>query len=363
MMTKDELEKYFNLVTAGLIKTGSFTYSFGDFVTLYIMMFGRVPHVITIDREGTYLADDDTADRFQLARFSRLGTRKTMCNIYEHFKDTCHILRADSYPAIIGDHFMIFYDYEEYSITYLSDNEFLPDEISQLIYEVPAASEIPTFRYAMNNNGDIMDRALEIDRNLKVDLDASYNDDLPHQQITDFLNSEQSGLVLLFGNPGTGKTTYIRYLIANNPDTHFIVLDTSMFYMISNPNFIEYLLKYKNSAIILEDCEDMLTDRLNGNSQLATLLNLSDGLLADNFHLKFICTFNAKIGKLDKALLRKGRLKCQYEFKELSAEKSVALAKKLGIDNLPNKPHTISDIYNFHENTGYMEEKKMGFGH
>ena len=152
-------------------------------------------------------------------------------------------------------------------------------------------------------------------------------------------------------------------MIANNPDTHFIVLDSSMFYMISNPNFIEYLLKYKNSAIILEDCEDMLTDRLNGNSQLATLLNLSDGLLADNFHLKFICTFNAKIGKLDKALLRKGRLKCQYEFKELSAEKSVALAKKLGIENLPNKPHTISDIYNFYENTGYTEEKKMGFGH
>ena len=55
-------------------------------------------------------------------------------------------------------------------------------------------------------------------------------------------------------------------------------------------------------------------------------------MLADSFKFKILCTFNADVAKIDKALLRKGRLKIDYEFKELTPAKTAALASKLGKD-------------------------------
>jgi len=58
---------------------------------------------------------------------------------------------------------------------------------------------------------------------------------------------------------------------------------------------------------------------------MANLLNLSDGLLSDCLHMQLISTFNTDIARLDKALLRKGRVIARYEFKPLTVEDSSIL--------------------------------------
>ena len=142
----------------------------------------------------------------------------------------------------------------------------------------------------------------------------------------------------------------------------FLVLDNSVFNYITDSSFISLLMDYKDAVIILEDCESMLTDRTQGSNRLSALLNLSDGIIGDSFNFKFICTFNANIGKIDKALLRKGRMKLKYEFKELSAEKTKALAQKLGKDIKEDKPMTLANIYNYgHSNDRTDEERSIGF--
>lgn len=192
------------------------------------------------------------------------------------------------------------------------------------------------------------------------DVKLNYNDDLPDDKIEKWINSKSSGLMVLHGEPGTGKTSYIRNLIYRTSN-RFLFFDKSLFQHMSDSSLIDMLLDHRNSVIVLEDCEDLLTDRTGLGSCLATILNLTDGILGDSLKFKFICTFNANVVDIDPAILRKGRMHLKYEFKKLNADKVVALGKKLGVE-VPHEDMALCEVYNYTEDTGKPEERaKVGF--
>ena len=85
-------------------------------------------------------------------------------------------------------------------------------------------------------------------------------------------------------------------------------------------------------------------------------------MLGDSLKLKFICTFNTDLHNIDKAILRKGRMKIKYEFKDLTKEKVKEIFKKIGVDESLAKPMPICDVYNYLEDNGNTETiKKIGF--
>jgi ATP-dependent 26S proteasome regulatory subunit len=92
-------------------------------------------------------------------------------------------------------------------------------------------------------------------------------------------------------------------------------------------------------------------------------LNLGDGLLSDALAIKLICTFNADLKDIDRAILRKGRLIARYEFKPLNTEKAKALANSLGVKNNVNKDLTLAEIYNLekYDYSKVNDNKKIGF--
>ena len=61
------------------------------------------------------------------------------------------------------------------------------------------------------------------------------------------------------------------------------------------------------------------------NSNLAMILNITDGILGESLGIQIIATFNTDVQNIDPALKRKGRLKSAYEFKALSPEKANVL--------------------------------------
>lgn len=193
-----------------------------------------------------------------------------------------------------------------------------------------------------------------------------YNDDFLEidNKIQKFLNDKsKNGLILLHGQSGTGKTTYIRSLISQIP-RKFIFLPLHMAEALSNPELIPFLTTQKNSILIIEDCEKLIVDRELGNynNSIATLLNLSDGLLSDALGIKLICTFNTNISKIDKALIRKGRMLTRYEFKELTVEKANTLSKKFDLKYDGKNPISIGDLFNFEENNNEITKStKLGF--
>jgi ATP-dependent 26S proteasome regulatory subunit len=117
---------------------------------------------------------------------------------------------------------------------------------------------------------------------------------------------------------------------------------------LADPVFISMLEDNEGSILIIEDAEETIMSRDSGGNNLAvsTLLNLTDGLLADVLNLKIICTFNTDIQNLDIALLRPGRLRAKYEFKELSPEKAQVILDKQGLDKKVSGPMTLAQLYN-----------------
>lgn len=192
------------------------------------------------------------------------------------------------------------------------------------------------------------------------DIEGNYNTDLPLDKIKKFVEEDtSSGLIILHGIPGTGKSYLLRYLINHyHGIKQFSYIDSNDFHTLCTNK--QYLRELKDTILILEDCEALIKDRNlnNFNSNISNLLNISDGLLGDALNVKIICTFNTQLENIDKALLRKGRIKLKYEFKELTPD----IAKKVCLKY--NKKYIgknlLCDILN-EEDTGVTERSKIGF--
>jgi len=186
----------------------------------------------------------------------------------------------------------------------------------------------------------------------KLDIDLFYEDDFKavDETIKQRLNKKNDkGIVLLHGVPGTGKTTYLRYLIARIKK-RVMFLPPNVAENLMDPEFIDLLIDNPNTVVIIEDAENIIMDRRsNSSSSVSNLLNISDGLLADFLNVQLICTFNSPLTLIDSALLRKGRLIARYEFGKLSTAKAQKLSNHLKLNSTITKPMTVAEITNQHE--------------
>ncbi len=200
----------------------------------------------------------------------------------------------------------------------------------------------------------------------KMTVEKNYNEDLVelNKKIVKSLNTDSaSGLFLFHGAPGTGKSTYIRYLI-NSTNKKVIFMTPKLAGNLDTPQLLNLLLENPYSILVIEDAEDLLQSRDTGtNPYISMLLNITDGLLGSNLGLKIICTFNGNFNKIDNALLRKGRLIAKYEFKALSIIKAQSLSNSLGFKTTITKEMTLADIYNQEKEDfgGKGNRKRIGF--
>jgi hypothetical protein len=180
-----------------------------------------------------------------------------------------------------------------------------------------------------------------------LDISKWYNDDFAevHGIILDRLNNKSDkGIVLLHGLPGTGKITYLRYLIGLL-NKKILFLNPQIAANLGSPDFIELLLDNPNSILVVEDAEAILKDRKhNGDNGVSNILNISDGLMSDFLNVQIICTFNSNLAEIDTALLRKGRLIARYDFGKLTANKAQVLSDELGFTRKIYNPMSIAEI-------------------
>lgn len=191
--------------------------------------------------------------------------------------------------------------------------------------------------------------------------ELNYNDDFDeiNKNIINDLSQKKSGLHLLHGIPGTGKTSYIKHLI-NTVDKRFIYCPSFMVTSLSSPEFITLMLEHgTDSILIIEDAEDALVSRNDErNSAVTNILNLGDGLIGDVANIQIIATFNTDLSNVDEALLRKGRTLNKYEFKKLEINKLNLLKESLKLDFEITEPLTLAEFYN-HSSLGFENSKKQ----
>ncbi len=200
-----------------------------------------------------------------------------------------------------------------------------------------------------------------------INLNTMYNESFlsVHSKIKNDITNTNKGLILLHGIAGSGKTNYIKWLTSQIPEKNFIFIPNNMIQVLTEPSFINLLLEKKNSVIVLEDCENYISERSSSTRQgdeVASILNITDGLLSDILECQFICTFNAKITAIDHALLRKGRLIAEYYFDKLSIERCNAYLKSVDKNFEVDKPYSLAEIVHIDKEEFISKKKKrIGF--
>lgn len=268
---------------------------------------------------------------------------------------------------ILGEDLMITLDYTlDYVIFFykIADYETTKPMIDQISKFKIRKKRQPEISVVTHSRNGLSTEYLKITKP-KLSIADNYNDDFTeiHQTILKRLRKKNDkGLVLLHGKAGTGKTSYIRYLISL-VKKKVIFLPPNMASAITNPDLLTLLIDNPNSIFVIEDAENLIIDREhNGNSPVSALLNISDGLLSDCLNIQIICSFNTDLSKVDTALMRKGRLIAKYEFKEMEAQKAQILSDKLGFKTKINLPMTLTDIYNQEESNFQSKNRKaIGF--
>ena len=202
----------------------------------------------------------------------------------------------------------------------------------------------------------------------KVDISLNYGKEFEkiHKKIINTLNTKNGkGLVLLHGEPGTGKTHYLKHLASKIKDKKVLFIPPYLADFITSPEMTPFLIDNANSVLFIEDAERVITDRSeNGSTGVSNILNITDGILSDILKIQIVATFNMDKQKIDSALLRKGRLIAEHKFEALSVEDTNRLLNHLGIEHTNTKRLTLTEIYNYND-THYVSEPKptsIGFG-
>ena len=218
-----------------------------------------------------------------------------------------------------------------------------------------------------NNYGDLAFTALPMEQKT-TNLELNYGEDFPEvsNKIIESLNNASSGLYLFHGAPGTGKSSYIKYLCSGVLDRKVAYIPVGMIASLTSPDMVPLLMENKDIVLVIEDAEKALLSRDEaGRSDLvSTVLNLTDGFIGSALNISIVATFNTAKENIDEALLRKGRLKYCHEFKSLSVTQAKALAEYIGQnpDNI-TEDMSLADVYHMQATTGYQkeEERRVGF--
>lgn len=296
-------------------------------------IFGNVD-VRIVDQDKIYSTSKAEEDDYDWDENSNSFKKKDHPEVIIVQKDEKWILVIDDTTIRV---FSSYFDYKELVQSVL---KWLPQQEKQ---SKTASIDLVAFDnhyYTINSKIKKMD----------IDYNTHYNDDFKdmYKNLLSFLNERESGLAILYGTAGSGKTSFIKALIGSL-DKQFILVTTAIAAHMAEPEFIAFMMENKDSIFILEDCEQVLMSREENRfgGAISNILNMSDGLMSDIFNIKFICTFNTDIENIDEALLRPGRCFVNYEFKPLCKEKTTSLLKSLGHEVENPEEMTLAEIYNY----------------
>lgn len=175
-----------------------------------------------------------------------------------------------------------------------------------------------------------------------------------------FLNST-ANILLLIGPPGTGKTTFIRGLIAHSNSSALVTYDAAI---LEKDYVFARFIEDNNDIMVLEDSDNFLNARQDGNTMMHRFLNVGDGLVTTKGKKLIFSTNLPSVRDIDPALIRPGRCFDILSFDTLNKENAKNLANKIGVElNEDKDTFTIAEVFNKQTLTDQTKKigRKLGF--
>jgi hypothetical protein len=144
-------------------------------------------------------------------------------------------------------------------------------------------------------------------------------------------------LVILEGEPGCGKTFFVRGIINEVMDAIFVLIPPHLVESLAGPQLVPMLVRARGMAgsskpivLVIEDADQALVPREEGSlASISALLNVSDGILGHALNIRILCTTNAELEDMDPALQRPGRLSKHLHIGLLSKEKAAEVYARI----------------------------------
>jgi len=323
---------------------------FEDLVTVEIMKRRVDANLSTVQRETTVLCDRQ--------RWSRWAE--------DQYKD-CLFVQSNSSTGFIieeGTNNFIKFDVNSNSTTVraFGDVEFAEDMIEIVESNFDVVSSYIEWVYGADGNS------------VNVPLNR---DRLPTEEMYPFLNGESLGdyydrymessanILLLIGPPGTGKTTFIRGLLAHRNCSAIVTYDAGI---LEKDGFFAKFIEDDAEVMVLEDSDAFLKSRSDGNTMMHRFLNVGDGLVTTKGKKMIFSTNLPSVRDIDSALIRPGRCFDIVEFKPLSLFDAKKLADKLGA-TIPERKggetveFSIAELFNRQSENSKQSQvnRKVGF--
>lgn len=102
------------------------------------------------------------------------------------------------------------------------------------------------FSYLSLGMGKIIVKELEAPK-IEINLEENYNSDLPVQEISKFIMDTKPGLMILNGELGTGKSSFIKYLIMKYKEKEWVLIPSKILLQLDGiSEFVRYFSGSKN---------------------------------------------------------------------------------------------------------------------
>ena len=196
-------------------------------------------------------------------------------------------------------------------------------------------------------NGSVQIRRSSFSAMPFSEIKNNYSENVQSQyaKTLEIIEQSNSGLIILNGPSGTGKSYLLRALLTDFKKRSGIICTPPTEFLNNLGILNSALIEYKSSFVIFEDVGDMLTVDASSKGYvnvLSNLLNQTDGLLSLMSNTIFVLSFNYNIDKINEALLRPGRCLSRIEIGKLPQSKAKELT---GLDNIAAGEYSLAEIY------------------